>query len=82
MTSKEKNELQQQFGATVRSTRSAKDLTVRELSRNCNLDHSKISKIEKGKINVTLATLVELAFGLGVHPSELLRGDFKGLTIG
>lgn len=80
MTSREKKALQLQFGVLLRDTRRRKNLTVREVSYHCNLDHSKISKIEQGRINITLATLVELAAGLSVHPSELLQGPLNEIA--
>ena len=46
-----------------------------EVSMKCELDDSKISKIENGKFNIQLSTIFELAKGLEVEPKELL--DFK-----
>jgi transcriptional regulator with XRE-family HTH domain len=65
------------FGKQVSSIRKSKKLTLRELADRCNIDYSKIGKIEKGKINVTLFTLVDLANGLLVQPKKLLEFDAK-----
>lgn len=46
------------------------------MSYNCSIDDSKISKIEHGKINITLGTIIELAKGLEVHPQKLFDIDF------
>lgn len=81
MTKKEIGILKKQFGAYAREIRLNKGLTVRKVAYHCNLDNSKISKIELGKSNIALSTLVELAQGLGVHPSELFRGDFDWFEI-
>jgi transcriptional regulator with XRE-family HTH domain len=63
--------LQKQLGARVQQLRESQKLALRELSYRCNLDHSKIGKIEKGKMNITLNTLFELSEALQVHPREL-----------
>lgn len=61
------------FGQNLRKLRDCKNLSLRDVSTNCNIDNSKISKIEQGHINITLTTLLELARGLKVDPSELLK---------
>jgi transcriptional regulator with XRE-family HTH domain len=60
------------FGKHIKKLREKQGLSLREMSYACNLDNSKISKIEQGRINITLLTLIELSSGLEVHPSELL----------
>jgi transcriptional regulator with XRE-family HTH domain len=60
------------FGALVGKLRKEQNLSLRELSYACNIDYSKIGKIEKGQVNITLTTLLDLAKGLNVDPSELL----------
>jgi transcriptional regulator with XRE-family HTH domain len=53
--------------------REQKGLSQRGLSYLCDVDSSKISKLENDEnTNLTLATLFELAKGLGVHPKELI----------
>lgn len=61
------------FGQRVTAIRKSKNLSLREVAQNCDLDHSNIAKIEKGQKNCQLLTLVELATGLGVEPKELLE---------
>lgn len=41
----------------------------------CNVEYADIQRYEKGKINVTLLSLAELAKALEVDPKELL--DFS-----
>lgn len=65
----------EQFGKQVEKLRKKKNLSYRKLAQNCNIDYSDISKIEKGKANITMLTLLELAKGLEVHPKKLL--DFE-----
>jgi DNA-binding Xre family transcriptional regulator len=60
------------FGENLRKLRNEKDFSLREMSYACSIDNSKIAKIEKGQINITLTTLLQLAVALEVHPSSLL----------
>lgn len=64
------------LGAKIKRLREAKNLSLRELSYECDIDNSKISKIEKGQINITFTTILQLANALEVQPSELLKTDF------
>ncbi len=75
MISKKDEGVLQKFGAHIKHLREQKALSLRELSYACNIDNSKISKIEQGKVNVTVLTLLELATGLEISPTELL--DFR-----
>jgi transcriptional regulator with XRE-family HTH domain len=72
MTPHEKEILQKKFGATIQRIRKDKRLTLRQVASSCHLDNSKIAKIEDGKFNVALSTIVELSRGLGITPSLLL----------
>jgi transcriptional regulator with XRE-family HTH domain len=67
--------IQEKFGAHLKQIREAKGLSLRGLSSRCDLDSSKISRMENGKTNLQLTSIFELAKGLGVEPKELL--DFK-----
>lgn len=60
------------FGRRLVQLRTMKDLSQRDLSYACEIDNSKISKIEQGKINVTFTTIVQLAEALEVSVSELM----------
>ncbi|MES2328848.1 MAG: helix-turn-helix transcriptional regulator [Bacteroidota bacterium] len=73
MISKKDKAILLKFGAHVKQLREDRGLSLRELSYGCNIDNSKISKIEQGMINVTVLTLVELATGLDISPNELLN---------
>ena len=65
------------FGENFKDLRIKSDLIYRKLSQLCDVDYSDISKIEKGQVNITLLTIIELAKGLGVHPKQLLEGNFE-----
>lgn len=64
------------FGQHLNKLRMQKKLSLRKMEANCDIDNSKIAKIEKGRVNVTVATLIELAKGLEIHPKELLDYNF------
>lgn len=65
------------FGENLRKLRKAKNLSLREMSYACSIDNSKIAKIEKGKINITLTTILQLAIALETHPSSLLSYELE-----
>jgi transcriptional regulator with XRE-family HTH domain len=73
--SNKKNDFLYLFGKRLESLRTDQKLSFRKLAQNCNVDHSDISKIEKGEKNIQLTTILELAKGLGLHPKELF--DFE-----
>lgn len=72
MTIHEKDVLKKIFGATIQRLRKDKRLSLRQVAASCQLDNSKIAKIENGRLNVALSTIVELARGLDIPPSTLL----------
>ena len=52
------------FGRHVRELRQAASLSLGDLSHLTEYDKAKLSRIENGKLNITLATLGELAQAL------------------
>lgn len=79
MEAKHKVEVRIQFGKRLAALRKKKKLSFRKLSVQCDVDPSDIKKYEKGKKDLRLTTVVDLASGLGVHPSELLNFNFDFL---
>lgn len=61
------------FGDHLRKLRKEKGLSLREMSYACSIDNSKIAKIEKGMINITFTTLLQLAVALEAQPAVLLE---------
>lgn len=72
MSEKNYTEIQTKFGEKLKKFRTEKGLSLRALATKCDIDDSKISKIENGKFNIKLSTIIELAKGLGIEPKELL----------
>ena len=63
------------MGANIKRLRCEKGFSLRQMAAGCNVDHSDIAKIEKGWVNITILTLLELAKGLDVHPRLII--DFE-----
>jgi transcriptional regulator with XRE-family HTH domain len=63
------------FGENLRKIRESTGQSQRALATLCTIDHSDISKIEKGERNITILTVLELATTLSVKPKKLL--DFE-----
>jgi transcriptional regulator with XRE-family HTH domain len=64
-----------EFGKNLNRLREKKNLSLRELSYSCDIDHSRIAKMEKGLINPTFTTILELAKGLDVQPKKFFELD-------
>lgn len=68
------------ISAEPKRLRTERNLSQRGLSYLCDVDYSKIGKLESNEnTNLTLTTLFELAKGLGVHPKELIDYEFEFL---
>jgi DNA-binding Xre family transcriptional regulator len=65
------------LGENLRKLRKEKGLSLREMSYACSIDNSKIAKIEKGMINITYTTLLQLASALETQPSALLDYELE-----
>lgn len=69
----------EQFGNQIKLLRKKKGLSLRELAQLCDIDHSDISKIEKGQRNIQISTILELTKGLDIHPKDLFDFDTEKL---
>lgn len=77
MISKNDKKTLKKLGEHIAAIRKRKNLSLREVSYACNIDNSKISKIEKGQVNITFTTLLDLARGLEVNPKEFFDFPFE-----
>lgn len=75
MKKKDVELFKKEFGENLLKIRERKKLSLLQVSYNCAVDNSKISKIEHGRFDIRLSTILELAKGLEVHPKELF--DFE-----
>ena len=56
----------------MKSLRISKGLTLEQLAFEADIEISQVHRVEKGKINPTLTTLVALAKGLDITLAELV----------
>jgi len=73
MTAKEKQKIQAGFAKHLNHLRKQKGYSLRELAARSGLEFSQVQRIEKGKINFAISTLMALVEGLNITPSELLN---------
>ena len=59
------------FGRTVRRLRRDRDLSQQALARAAGLAEKHVSEIERANREPKLTTILKLALGLGMAPSEL-----------
>lgn len=60
------------FGERFKAVRKRQSMTQEELAYKSNVALSSIARIETGKLNATIGTIVVLAESLGVDKRELL----------
>lgn len=61
------------FGKVVKSIRIKKDITQAQLAAESRLERTYISELENGKYQPTLTSLFDIARGLGIKPSDLVK---------
>jgi transcriptional regulator with XRE-family HTH domain len=64
----------QRFGANVRAARLARGWTQEDLAHETGLATVQVSRIERGRREVRLTTLIRLVRALGVTSNDLLKG--------
>ncbi|MBO9449394.1 helix-turn-helix transcriptional regulator [Tropicibacter sp. R16_0] len=69
--------LDQTVGAAVKHHRMLAGLTLAELSRQANVSTAMISKIERGQVSASLATLEALATGIDVPLINFFAGTVR-----
>jgi len=75
MTDEEIAEAMRTIGANVKRIRMEKGLTQAEVAERAGISVSTLRRVEKGSsIRVRMRTLISVAEGLGVMPSEVVKG--------
>jgi transcriptional regulator with XRE-family HTH domain len=64
-------EVMANFGRNVRRIRLEKGFTQEELAESAGISQVQIARIESGKINTSISTVVAIAKALGVGEGEL-----------
>lgn len=75
LQSDESNDLKL-FGETLRSIRNEKKLTMQQLADQAEIELSQIYRIESGKINPKLITIIKIAKALKISPKDLFNDTF------
>lgn len=65
------------LGIHIRQLREKKGLSQQSLADDCNIDKSQIARLEVGKLNTGVKTLLKIANALDVEPKELLDFSIK-----
>lgn len=68
-----KEQLQKKIGERIIKLRTQKGLSQSDLARACNKDRQAIEKIENGRVNPTLYTLLEISEALQIPLSDLVN---------
>lgn len=63
------------LGQHIRKLREERGIGMREFADRADIEYSRLAKIEHGRTNPTISTLIRLADELGVTHQELF--DFK-----
>lgn len=70
-------ELAPRIGIVVRQLREATGLSQEELAEQAGLHRTYISLVERGRRNITVDALSQIAEALGVYPSRLIADAEK-----
>ncbi len=65
-----KKEFLVQLGASIAKQRLKQNLTQSEVALRCEIERGNLTRIEKGKSNVTVETLLKISEAIGVPISE------------
>ena len=68
----DKEELKKNIGRRIVELRSDKGWSQSDLARACNKDRQAIEKLENGKVNPTIYSLLEVAIALEVELKTLV----------
>lgn len=66
----------QAFGEHLRKLREERNLSIRQLAAQCDIEHSQIYRIETGEINTTISMVHKIAEGLEISHHDLFYFDF------
>ena len=67
-----KDQLKKELGKRIVELREKKGWSQSDLARACSKDRQSIEKLENGKVNPTLYTLLAVANALGISVSKLV----------
>ncbi len=62
-----------EIGLRIRQLREERELTLQEFADRLEIEYNNVIRIEKGRTNFTIGTLVKIANALGIPIGELFR---------
>jgi len=65
------------FGVHVRQLREKKNMSQQDLANDCSMSKRQIGRIERGEINTSLGTIINIANALDIEPKDLLNFTLK-----
>jgi transcriptional regulator with XRE-family HTH domain len=65
------------FGVHIRQLREKKNMSQQDLANDCSMSKRQIGRIERGEINTTLGTIINIANALDIEPKDLLNFALK-----
>lgn len=68
------------IGTQITLKRLEKKMTQAQLSQAAGIPQPNLSKIEKGKQDLTVTTLCKIAYALGVPPADFFKQDDSNVT--
>jgi len=74
-------ELLTSLGARIRAIRSSKNMTQNDLAVECEFEKASMSRIESGKSNPTVRTLLKICRVLEVNIEDLFVHEHEEATI-
>jgi transcriptional regulator with XRE-family HTH domain len=77
MLSMTKTEFLQGLGASIAKHRLKKKITQTELAFMCDMERGNLTRIEKGKANVTAETLLKISLALNIPVSKFFKFQEK-----
>jgi putative transcriptional regulator len=69
----DKDELKKKVGQRIVELRTKKGWSQSDLARACNKDRQALEKLENGKVNPTIYSLLEISKALGVSLHQLVK---------
>ena len=67
-----KDEVLIKIGLKIRRLRNEKNIPQQDLAAACNFEKSNMSRIEAGKTNLTIGTMIKICEGLNITLVELV----------
>ncbi|NQX52269.1 helix-turn-helix transcriptional regulator [Pedobacter panaciterrae] len=72
--------LKDKLGKRIKELRAERGLGVRQFALMAEMEHPQLINIEKGRVDVKLATIYKIAKALKLHPKELFDIELRPPT--